>query len=230
MQMLPQIRIHPEGLIFGFVSFVLTLILWWLFVPFGVVGLLFTLWVFAFFRNPKRMVPQVKGAVVSPADGVVCDISSKVSAPEATGLKGKDWTRVSIFMDVFDVHMNRMPISGKVTHKSHMAGKFFDARLEKASEQNEQQVLVVEDAKNKIAIPFVQIAGLVARRIRCDALLDAQVEAGELFGLIRFGSRVDVYLPKGVTPHVLKGQKTVAGETILGNYLTDGASFKGKLL
>ncbi|MDC0344703.1 phosphatidylserine decarboxylase family protein [Alphaproteobacteria bacterium] len=222
-----DIQIHPEGFVFAFFSAIGTLLLWWLFYPLGVVGLLITLWILWFFRNPPRVTPQTAGAIISPADGVVCAISPKVSAPEATGLSGKDWTRVCIFMDVVDVHINRMPINGKVIHNSHKAGKFFDARLDKSSEENEQQILVIEEKNKKCTLPFVQIAGLLARRIRCDVDLEDKVVAGQRFGLIRFGSRVDVYLPKGVTPQVIKGQTTVAGETILGNYLSDQPPVQG---
>ena len=219
--------IHPEGLIFALFSGILTVLLWYVFTPFGVAGLLITLWVLAFFRNPQRVVPQIDGAIVSPADGTICAITPNVSAPEGTDLPGKEWTRVCVFMDVFNVHVNRMPISGEVTYSAHKPGKFFDARLDKASTDNEQQIIVVEDKKAKLTIPFVQVAGLIARRIRCDAKKGQKVSIGEVFGLIRFGSRVDVYLPSGIEPQVIKGQTIIAGETILANAVTQLPQPKG---
>ena len=153
-----------------------------------------------------------------------------MSPPQVTELAGNEWTRLSVFMGLTNVHVNRIPVNGKVIHSSHHSGKFFDARLEKASEFNEHQILVIEGEKNKFKLPVVQIAGLLARRIRCDAVLNSTVEVGEVFGLIRFGSRVDLYLPKKVAPQVAIGQKVIAGETILGNYLKQQTPLSTKKL
>ena len=172
----------------------------------------------AFFRDPIRSVPQDPNAIIAPADGMVTLIQTVMPPKEISGeggLPAEPVTRVSIFMSVFDVHINRSPIAGTVRQIEYIAGKFLNADLDKASEDNERQHFLVERADG-VKIGFTQIAGLVARRIVPFAKVGDIVTAGERVGLIRFGSRVDVYFPKGTAPRVALGQRCVAGETILG--------------
>jgi len=207
--------IHPEGWRFIPLFAAATLLLFWLWSPLGWLGVVLTLWCAFFFRNPDRITPSRDGLVISPADGVVQMV---VAAPPPLELAMGDapMTRISIFMNVFNVHVNRAPISGKVLKRIYSPGKFFNASLDKASVFNERMAVRLElaDGRN---IAFVQIAGLIARRIRCDLGEGQQVRTGERFGLIRFGSRVDVYLPEAIQPLVVVGQTTVAGETVLAD-------------
>lgn len=207
--------IHPEGWRFIPLFGVAALLLFWLWTPLGWLGVVLTLWCAYFFRNPERVTPTGEGLVISPADGVVQMI---VPAPPPAELEMGDapLTRVSVFMNVFNVHVNRIPVAGKVIKRAYAPGQFLNASLDKASAFNERMSvrLGLNDGRE---LAFVQIAGLVARRIRCD-LLDGQVvRTGERFGLIRFGSRVDIYLPDGVTPQVVAGQIMVAGETVIAD-------------
>jgi len=208
--------VHPEGrkftLIAGFVAS-----LGFLLLPDAIGWLLLgvTIWVATFFRDPIRTTPQDPALVIAPADGLVTMIS-KVAAPVelASDLSG-EFTRVSIFMSVFDVHINRTPIAGRIARIVYVPGKFLNADLDKASEDNERQHFLVE-REDGLKIGFTQIAGLVARRIMSFVKEGDSVVAGERIGLIRFGSRVDVYLPAGTGAQVLLGQRTIAGETVLG--------------
>ena len=210
--------VHPEGrkyvLIAGFATLltysVLSHFAGWLFV-----GL--TIWTAAFFRDPVRTTPLDPRLVVAPADGLVTMITRTNAPAELAadgGLSG-EFTRVSIFMSVFDVHINRSPIAGRISKIAYVPGKFLNADLDKASEDNERQHFLVE-REDGVKIGFTQIAGLVARRILAFVREGDMVSAGERIGLIRFGSRVDVYLPAGTGSQVLLGQRTIAGETILG--------------
>ena len=210
---------HPEGRKFAAASAAITLfafLLGWDWLGWLLVGL--TVWVFAFFRDPIRMTPRRDQFIIAPADGLITMIS-KVPPPReiagAEGLPDAEYTRVSIFMSVFDVHINRSPVTGRVRKVAYIPGKFLNADLDKASEDNERQHIVVETAAG-VRIGFTQIAGLVARRILTFVRDGDQVEAGERVGLIRFGSRVDVYLPAGTGPWVLLGQRAIAGETVIG--------------
>ncbi len=184
--------------------------------PAGWVGVVLTLWCIYFFRDPDRTTPTREGLVISPADGVVCMVQPAVP-PEEIGLGSEPLTRVSIFMNVFDVHVNRIPISGTIAQMAYRPGKFFNASLDKASEHNERQSyrLTSEEGQD---IGFVQIAGLVARRIKCDVAEGQKLQTGERFGLIRFGSRVDVYLPGDMSALVAVGQRTIAGETVIADF------------
>lgn len=211
----PQFSIHPEGWRFGVIFAIGALVLWHLSFFLGCVGTILTGWCFYFFRNPNRITPIRSGLVISPADGIVSQITEVVPSAE-TGLPSAPHTRISIFMNVFNVHVNRIPIEGKITHIYYHPGKFLNASLDKASEHNERQCFVVETKKN-LEIGFVQIAGLIARRIRCDILKGQEVLTGQRFGLIRFGSRVDVYLPKGISPLVAEGQIMIGGESVLAD-------------
>ena len=208
--------VHPEGRKFVLIAAALTVAIY-LLVPFFTwpfVGL--TIWVAAFFRDPIRVTPQGEGLIVAPADGLVTMIVPVVPPPELTALLGtQPMTRVSIFMSVFDVHINRTPIAGTVQEVIYISGKFLNADLDKASEENERQHIVVEGSDGRI-VGFTQIAGLVARRIVPFVKKGDIIAAGQRIGLIRFGSRVDVYLPEGTAPQVTLGQRTLAGETVLG--------------
>ncbi len=204
--------IHPEGYIFiaGFV--VATLILGWLWSPLGWIAFIATAWCVYFFRDPPRVTPIRTDLVVSPADGVVsfCDYAAP---PPELGLGGLPLLRVSIFMSVFDCHVNRAPVEGQVTRIAYHPGAFLSADLDKASEENERNGLVIETPAGEFGV--VQIAGLIARRIVCFTREGARLAAGERFGLIRFGSRVDVYLPHGARPIVGLHSRAVAGETVI---------------
>jgi phosphatidylserine decarboxylase len=210
--------VHPEGIKFVVIAAALTIfagpVMDWHTVGWLLAGL--TIWVAAFFRDPVRATPQGPGLVVSPADGLVCQIAIVEVPRQLEGaLAPGVYTRVSVFMSVFDVHINRSPIAGTVSRVVYVPGKFLNADLDKASEDNERQYFVVTGADGT-AIGFTQIAGLVARRIMRFVKEGDTVAAGQRIGLIRFGSRVDVYLPAGTAPTVALGQRTIAGETILG--------------
>lgn len=179
------------------------------------IGVVLTLWCAYFFRDPVRTVPTRTGLIVSPADGLVQKITDVVP-PTEMNLGSTPRTRISIFLNVFDVHVNRVPLAGTVTALHYHHGAFLNASLDKASEENERQYVTVTADDGK-TIGFVQIAGLVARRILCKLEQGQKVLAGERFGLIRFGSRVDIFLPEGVQPLVVVGQRAVGGETILAD-------------
>ncbi|MDQ2093532.1 phosphatidylserine decarboxylase [Rhodalgimonas zhirmunskyi] len=206
---------HPEGKRFVAIFAGITLVLFFLWEPLGWIGIGLTIWCYYFFRDPKRAVPQRDGLIVSPADGVVSLIERAAPPPEL-GMGPEERTRVSIFMSVFNCHVNRAPIGGVIEKQAYRPGKFLNASLDKASEDNERNSLIIAmDDGRKLAV--TQIAGLVARRIVpfCDE--GQRLATGERFGLIRFGSRLDVYLPDGVNPAVALGQNMVAGETVLAD-------------
>lgn len=207
--------IHPEGRRFVLMFAAATFILFFLSIPLGWIGVVLTLWCGYFFRDPERVTPEREGAIISPADGVICALE-KLPWPKELRDKGPAVWRVSIFMNVFNVHINRAPMAGQITQLAYVPGKFFNASLDKASEDNERQCVAMKVAGGG-EIAFVQIAGLIARRIVCFLEEGQKVDAGERFGLIRFGSRVDIYLPKGVKPFVSVGQITIAGETVLAD-------------
>lgn len=215
--------VHPEGRVFALIAAGLCLLCAWMAwetLAWPLAGL--TLGILAFFRDPLRVTPRDDRLIIAPADGIVTLIGkvpppTELSAPDgsgATGLGTAPVTRVSIFMSVFDVHINRAPIGGTVRRVVYIPGKFLNADLDKASEENERQHILI-DRGDGIAIAFTQIAGLVARRIVPFVKPGDIVAAGQRVGLIRFGSRVDVYLPQGTEPQVVLGQKTVAGETVI---------------
>lgn len=219
--------INKEGHKFVFIFAGVSLFLWALYSPLGFFGLIATAWCAYFFRDPDRMIPIGDGLVVSPADGLVQKIE-KVSPPEELGLEDEELIRVSIFLNVFDVHVNRAPISGEVTALNYHPGQFLSANLDKASSENERQSVVIK-TKTGQQIVCVQIAGLIARRIICDLQDEQDVEAGERYGLIRFGSRTDIYLPKGVNPNVVVGQRAIGGETIIADLKSKSAARKGEI-
>ncbi len=206
---------HPEGRKFVAIFAAVTLVLFLLSDVLGWIGVGLTVWCYYFFRDPKRTVPQREGLLVSPADGVVSLIERAVP-PAELGMPDVPLLRVSVFMNVFNCHVNRVPCSGIIKAIAYRPGKFFNASLDKASSDNERNSLrLTLDGGAEIAV--VQIAGLVARRIVCFATEGDRLETGERFGLIRFGSRVDVYLPEGVAPMVAVGQGCIAGETVIAD-------------
>jgi phosphatidylserine decarboxylase len=216
--------VHPEGRKFVVGAAFATVVVYTLvshFLGWLLVGL--TLWVAAFFRDPIRTTPRGDKLIVAPADGLVTMIARVPPPPElrsTDGLADGEYTRVSIFMSVFDVHINRAPITGRITRIAYIPGKFVNADLDKASEDNERQHFLVESADG-LRIGFTQIAGLVARRILSFVRQGDLVEAGQRIGLIRFGSRVDVFLPAGTSARVLLGQRTIAGETVIAEIGVD---------
>ena len=211
----------PFIAIFGLVS----LILYFVYAPLGWIGLVLTLWCVYFFRNPDRVTPEREGLIVSPADGIV-QMIAEVSPPEELDMGSEPVVRVSVFMNVFDCHVNRIPCDGRIGKLVYVPGHFLNASLDKASEENERQMVRI-DLDSGAFIGAVQIAGLVARRIVCYLEEDQIVLAGERFGLIRFGSRVDIYLPHGAVSHAVIGQKCVSGETVLADLRSDEAARSG---
>ena len=207
--------IHSAGYVFIAIFAVVALVLGLLWAPLGWVGLVLTLWCVYFFRDPIRTVPEREGLVVSPADGLV-QMILPVVPPAELNLGTEPLTRISIFLNVFNVHVNRAPIAGTVTSLLYMPGLFLNASLDKASDENERQLITITTPGGK-AFGVVQIAGLIARRIICDLRDGQQLRTGERFGLIRFGSRTDIYLPPGVAPMVVPGQVAVGGETIIAD-------------
>lgn len=223
-------KIHKEGFLFIGIFLGVTLILSLISSILGYVGLILTGWCAYFFRDPDRVVPTQDGLIVSPADGVVHNIVENADTPEEMNLPKGKWTRVSIFLNVFNVHVNRVPLGGKIITSVYHPGKFLNASLDKASKHNERQSLVVETAKKDV-IGFTQVAGLIARRIRCDIREGDDVKTGQRFGLIRFGSRCDIFLPAGLVPQVIVGQKTIAGETIIADMVAkDVKPLEGEIL
>jgi len=209
------VPVHSAGWPFIVLFASVGILMTWMFAPLGFIGLVLTTWCIYFFRDPPRVTPDGDGLVISPADGVVQSIVQ--AAPPAELKMGPEpRTRVAVFMNVFNVHVNRIPITGTISATAYRPGKFFNASLDKASELNERNSLKIT-TKDGQDIGFVQIAGLIARRIICNAKVGDWMHAGERFGVIRFGSRVDVYLPDGVAPKVLVGQLAVAGETVLAD-------------
>ncbi|PKP65474.1 MAG: phosphatidylserine decarboxylase family protein [Alphaproteobacteria bacterium HGW-Alphaproteobacteria-7] len=216
--------IHPEGRKFGLIATAISLF-FLLVLGWDIIGwplLLLSAGVFAFFRDPERVVPQADSAIVAPADGLVTLIEEVQPPLELqiddgsgfAGLPAGPVTRVSIFMSVFDVHINRTPVGGTVRRVVYIPGKFMNAELDKASDENERQHILIERGDG-LKIGFTQIAGLVARRIVPFVKPGDMVAKGQRVGLIRFGSRVDIYLPAGTDPKVMIGQTTIAGETVL---------------
>jgi phosphatidylserine decarboxylase len=207
--------VHPEGYPFigGFA--LASLILFWIWSPLGWLATLATLWCAYFFRDPRRVTPMREGLVVAPADGTISRVASAVP-PKELELGDRALMRVSIFMSVFDCHVNRSPLTGRIERIVYRHGTFINADLDKASEDNERNALVISAGRHRIAV--VQIAGLVARRIVSFVREGEELAAGERIGMIRFGSRVDVYLPDGVRPLVAEGQSAIAGETILADF------------
>ena len=218
---------HPEGRKFVAVFAAVTLVLFLIWDPLGWTGAGLTVWCYSFFRDPQRTTPTREGLIVSPADGIV-SLIEKAVPPAELGMADTALTRVSVFMNVFNCHVNRVPIGGRVAAVAYRPGKFFNASLDKASADNERNSLCIEMADGR-QIAVVQIAGLVARRIVCFVAKDTALRTGERFGLIRFGSRVDVYLPEGVAPLVAVGQGMIAGETVLADLTSQEPARAGRV-
>jgi phosphatidylserine decarboxylase len=208
------VPITPEGYPFIGAFALVSLILFWLWTPLGWFGVVLTLWCVYFFRDPPRVTPVREGLVVTPADGMVSQVTTTAPPPEL-GLGETPLPRISIFMSVFNCHINRSPVAGRIEKIVYQPGKFLNADLDKASLDNERNSLVIDAGTARIAV--VQIAGLVARRIVCFVRNGQPVGAGERFGMIRFGSRLDVYLPEGAAPLVAVGQVSIGGETVLAD-------------
>ncbi len=228
MHMLDSVKrqltpVHPEGYKFIAIFAVVTVALAWLWQPLGWLGAILTCWCIYFFRDPVRSTPLDADLVVSPADGIVSSVGFFAPPPEL-GLGPEKMQRISVFMSVFDCHVNRMPVAGRIAKIAYRPGLFVNADLDKASDDNERNALAIETARGRFGV--VQIAGLVARRIVCFNKQGDTLAAGERFGLIRFGSRVDVYCPHAVRPLVAVGSKAVAGETVLADY---GSEAGGRL-
>lgn len=210
------VPIHPAGHVFIAIAVVFTLIGFlvedWL----GFICLVITVWMVYFFRDPDRVVPERAGVIVSPADGLIQTIT-EVAAPEELGLPDELYTRISIFLNVFDVHVNRIPAAGTVEKLHYIPGLYLNASLDKASEDNERQLMTLA-TNDGPKIGVVQIAGLVARRIICQAVEGQEYKRGERFGIIRFGSRTDLYLPLDTEVLVYEGQRAIGGETVLAQF------------
>ena len=206
---------HPEGRKFVAIFAAVTLVLFAIEDVLGWIGVGLTIWCYYFFRDPERVTPDTSGFVISPADGVVSLIEPAVP-PRELGLPETPLTRVSVFMSVFNCHVNRAPVAGKIEKIAYKPRKSLNASLDKASEDNERNSLVIRMEDDRI-LTVTQIAGLVARRIVSFTQEGAVLDRGERFGLIRFGSRLDIYLPEGVTPSVMIGQTMIAGETVLAD-------------
>lgn len=215
------VPVHKEGYKFILIFLAASLILGWIWDPLFWIGLLLTAWCAYFFRDPERITPLDDDLVISPADGRVSAIV-QMKPPQELDLGDEDMLRISVFMNVFNCHVNRAPMAGTVRDVVYKPGQFLNAELDKASEENERSGMVIETSNGAIGV--VQIAGLVARRILCWTKANDHLDAGERFGLIRFGSRLDVFLPAKAVPRVSVGQTAIAGETVLAEFDSD----KGK--
>ena len=205
-------KIHAEGYKFLAIAGIITIVIYNFSDFLGLISLVLSIWVYYFFRDPERVVIEDDNYLVSPADGEVLKVED-VDGPKELGLEGRRFKKISVFMNVFDCHVNRTPCTGKIEEILYKPGKFFNASLDKASEDNERNYFKIKDSHNSDVI-VVQIAGLVARRIVCEANKEQHLKQGDRIGMIRFGSRVDVYY-ENYEPLVKVGQKTISGETLL---------------
>ena len=207
--------IHREGWKFATIFFLTSLLLLMVWLPFAIIGFLLTFFVVWFFRDPDRKTPNIKNKIISPADGKICLIG-KAKPPKELSMDSEEMFRICVFMNVFNVHVNRSPVKGIIREIVYKKGQFLNASLDKASEKNERNSLIIETDDNKEII-VTQIAGLIARRILSFVNNKDKIDVGERFGLIRFGSRVDIYLPEGSKAAVKIGDTVKAGETIIGS-------------
>lgn len=221
------VPIHRAGWPYIALFAAATVVLFWIDLWLGLAGLVLTAWCVYFFRDPDRVTPVRPGLVVAPADGTVQSVVTAVPPPEL-GLGDQPMMRVSIFLNVFNVHVNRIPADGAVVGLAYRPGKFLNAALDKASEENERQSIRLRLADGR-ELGVVQIAGLVARRIICTLTQNQPVIAGARFGLIRFGSRTDLYLPDGVAPLVAVGQTMVGGETVIADLTSIESARRGEV-
>ena len=209
-------KLHQEGYKFLVISVILTLILWSISDFFGFIFTLITIWVYYFFRDPERIIIENDNYLVSPADGIISSIG-EVSGPIELGLENKKFTRISIFMNIFNCHVNRSPSKGEVEDIFYKPGKFLNASLDKASEENERNYFKIKDNRTEDGIVVVQIAGLIARRIISQTQKNQAIKQGQRLGMIRFGSRVDVYFSSRKT--IVKiGQNVIAGESLIASF------------
>ena len=205
-------KVHKEGHKFLAIAAAITFILFLISNFLGLIGLVLTIWIFYFFRDPERFPINDENYLVSPADGIISQIM-EVNGPKELGLQDKKFTKVSIFMNVFNCHVNRVPFSGKITQIFYKPGKFLNASLDKASEDNERNYVKIKNTNGEELV-LVQIAGLIARRIVCEVKENEEIKQGNSFGMIRFGSKVDLYF-ENYSLMVKQNQKTIAGETII---------------
>ena len=205
-------KIHAEGYKFLIIAAIITLGLYSFSNFLGLIGFVLTIWVYYFFRDPERVIIENENYLVSPADGEVIKVE-EVDGPKELGLENKRFNKISIFMNVFDCHVNRTPCAGKIEEILYKPGKFLNASLDKASEDNERNYYNIKDHQNNNVV-VVQIAGLIARRIVCESNKDQELKQGDRIGMIRFGSRADVYY-ENYEPLVKVGQKAISGETLL---------------
>lgn len=214
---LVSFAIHKEGYKFIAIFAIITVLLMFLSNILGLVGIIATLWCVFFFRDPERVVPVEENVIISPADGIVTRIDYGVEAPEDLGYGKKTFNKISVFLNVFNVHVNRVPVSGKVVKVSYKPGKFLSANVDEASTENERNSVIVQ-TENGSEIIFSQVAGLVARRIVSELKEGQEVQMGDRYGIIRFGSRADIYLPEGVEIKTLVGQTMIGGESIIAKF------------
>lgn len=208
------VPIHKEGYNIILIVTIFTILFTFLSKTLGIIALTILLFCIYFFRNPTRIIPDEDNVIIAPADGVV-DAIEEVSPPSELEMDETiKWTRISIFLSVFNVHVQRIPFNGKITKLNYREGKFLNVSVDKYSKDNERQSCVLE-TKNGIEIPFVQIAGLIARRIVCNLNIGDRVKKGDVYGIIRFGSRVDIYLPGEISSNVKIGQTMIGGETVI---------------
>ena len=205
-------KIHAEGNKFLVIAGIVTIVFYTFSDFLGLIGLVLTIWIYYFFRDPERIIIEDDNYLVSPADGEVVNVG-EVDGPKELSLENKKFKKISIFMNAFDCHVNRIPCSGKIEEILYKPGKFFNASLDKSSEENERNYFKIKDNQNNDVI-VVQIAGLIARRIVCETNKDQELNQGDRLGMIRFGSRVDVYY-ENYEPLVKVGQKAISGETLL---------------
>jgi phosphatidylserine decarboxylase len=225
-----MVKPHPAGMPFIIGGIVTSLLLMPISDELCTISLIFTIFCLYFFRDPERVTPQVSSLMIAPADGIVSSITEGLSLPPEIAVDpGQKYTRISIFLSVLDVHVNRIPLSGKIIRRAYRPGKFLNADLDKASEENERCSFVIE-AENDIKICVVQIAGMIARRIVNQLDQDQSVTAGARFGIIRFGSRVDTYIPDGIAPLVCVGQRAVGAETVLADLANKETARKGAVV
>ena len=217
--------LHPDGLKFVLAGVLATLLLFLIWAPAGWLAAIATLWIAYFFRDPWRVTPTRPGLLISPADGVVVSIAAAVPPPEI-GAGDAEVAKIGIFLNIFDVHVTRAPVGGRVAALRYRKGKFVNAILDKASEDNERMAIRIAPPEGP-EIVFVLVAGLVARRIVCDMREGQQVATGQRMGMIRFGSRVDVYCPPPYVPMVVAGQRMVGGETVLADRLAQEPARQG---
>jgi phosphatidylserine decarboxylase len=210
--------IHREGYKFVAIFAIITAILAIFSSKIGLIGLVLTIWCVFFFRDPERIIPVDDNIIVSPADGKVIKVEFGVDAPKDIILDAKykdvKWNKISVFLNVFNVHVNRIPLSGKIIKTSYKPGKFLSANVDEASEQNERNAILLQDEKGNDII-FVQVAGMVARRIISDVKEGQNVKIGDRYGIIRFGSRADMYFPENIEIKALLGQTMIGGETVI---------------